>query len=225
MRSTLTAVLLVAPLVACAKREKLSVTSPTVATVSTGVDGEKIPPFLDPTADPLCGEHWKWDGVRCLKMDGTEDPTAPGARAARFESEEGGGEAPRPRRPQPPAESEAVNAKLAIEDVKVGEGAEARRGDLVRIHYVGTLTDGKEFDSSRRRNESFEFRLGSGMTIKGFDAAVTGMKVGGVRKVTIPPELGYGRRGAPPSIPPSATLRFELELLEVISRSGGSDPE
>lgn len=104
---------------------------------------------------------------------------------------------------------------LKIEDVKVGQGAEAVSGKRVTVHYVGTLTDGSKFDSSRDRGRGFDFSLGAGQVIKGWDQGVAGMKVGGVRKLTIPPELGYGARGYPPVIPANATLVFEVELLGV----------
>ncbi len=104
---------------------------------------------------------------------------------------------------------------LKIEDLKVGAGAEAKKGQPVTVHYVGTLTTGSKFDSSRDRNEGFEFTLGAGEVIKGWDEGVAGMKVGGLRKLTIPPELGYGARGFPPVIPANSTLIFEVELLEV----------
>jgi FKBP-type peptidyl-prolyl cis-trans isomerase len=104
---------------------------------------------------------------------------------------------------------------LKIEDLKVGTGAEAKAGQHVTVHYVGTLTNGSKFDSSRDRNEGFDFTLGAGQVIKGWDQGVAGMKVGGLRKLTIPPELGYGKRGFPPVIPPDSTLVFEVELLAV----------
>jgi FKBP-type peptidyl-prolyl cis-trans isomerase len=106
-------------------------------------------------------------------------------------------------------------AKLVIEDIKVGTGAEATKGKTVDVHYVGTLESGKKFDSSRDRNEAFSFKLGAGMVIQGWDQGVAGMKVGGVRKLTIPSDLGYGDRGYPGVIPPRATLVFEVELLGV----------
>ena len=106
-------------------------------------------------------------------------------------------------------------ADLGIEDVTVGNGAEAVAGKTVTVHYVGTLTSGKKFDSSRDRGKGFSFKLGAGQVIKGWDQGVAGMKIGGVRKLTIPPALGYGARGFPPVIPPDSTLLFEVELLSV----------
>jgi FKBP-type peptidyl-prolyl cis-trans isomerase len=105
--------------------------------------------------------------------------------------------------------------KLDVKDLVVGKGAEAKAGDTVKVHYVGTLTDGKEFDSSKKHNEPFSFELGAGRVIKGWDQGVAGMKIGGKRKLTVPPSLGYGARGFPPVIPPNSTLIFEVELLEV----------
>jgi FKBP-type peptidyl-prolyl cis-trans isomerase FkpA len=105
--------------------------------------------------------------------------------------------------------------KLQIEDLKVGTGSEAVAGKQVTVHYVGTLTDGSKFDSSRDRGKGFDFRLGAGQVIRGWDQGVAGMKVGGLRKLTIPPDMAYGDRGFPPVIPARATLVFEVELLAV----------
>ncbi|MFO0695222.1 MAG: FKBP-type peptidyl-prolyl cis-trans isomerase [Polyangiales bacterium] len=100
-------------------------------------------------------------------------------------------------------------------DLVVGTGAEAVAGKQVTVHYTGTLTDGKKFDSSLDRNRPFVFALGKGQVIRGWDEGVAGMKVGGKRKLVIPPEMGYGARGFPPVIPPNSTLVFEVELLGV----------
>jgi FKBP-type peptidyl-prolyl cis-trans isomerase FkpA len=103
---------------------------------------------------------------------------------------------------------------LIYEDVTPGTGDEAKAGQRVSVHYTGWLTDGTKFDSSKDRNDPFAFPLGAGHVIKGWDEGVQGMKVGGVRKLTIPPHLGYGARGAGGVIPPNATLVFEVELLQ-----------
>jgi len=104
---------------------------------------------------------------------------------------------------------------LTIEDIVVGNGAAATAGQKVKVHYTGWLTNGTKFDSSKDRNDPFVFPLGAGSVIKGWDEGVQGMKVGGKRKLTIPPALGYGARGAGGVIPPNATLVFEVELLGV----------
>ncbi len=111
---------------------------------------------------------------------------------------------------------------LVFDDVKQGSGATAAAGQTVSVHYTGWLHDptasnqrGKKFDSSKDRNDPFQFELDGGMVIRGWDEGVQGMKVGGTRVLTIPPELGYGARGAGGVIPPNATLVFEVELLGV----------
>jgi FKBP-type peptidyl-prolyl cis-trans isomerase len=106
-------------------------------------------------------------------------------------------------------------SELIIEDLVVGSGATAQAGQSVVVHYTGWLTNGQKFDSSIDRNDLFDFRLGAGQVIPGWDQGVAGMQVGGKRKLTIPPNLAYGSRGAGGVIPPNATLVFEVELLAV----------
>ncbi len=121
---------------------------------------------------------------------------------------------------QPPQQQGSPGAtqeatELKIEDMKAGTGKEAKAGSMVTVHYTGWLTSGQKFDSSLDRGQPFKFSLGAGQVIPGWDKGVTGMKVGGKRKLTIPPQLGYGERGAAGVIPPNATLVFEVELLNV----------
>jgi FKBP-type peptidyl-prolyl cis-trans isomerase len=103
---------------------------------------------------------------------------------------------------------------LKIEDVREGTGAIAKKGETVKVNYRGTLTNGKEFDSSYNK-EPFKFKLGAGQVIEGWDKGIQGMKVGGKRILVIPPEQAYGASGYPPVIPENATLKFEVELLGV----------
>ena len=104
---------------------------------------------------------------------------------------------------------------LKYTDDQVGTGTEAQAGKTVSVHYTGWLLDGTKFDSSKDHNQPFSFPLGRGQVIKGWDEGVAGMKVGGKRTLVIPPDLGYGARGAGGVIPPNATLKFEVELLDV----------
>jgi FKBP-type peptidyl-prolyl cis-trans isomerase len=153
------------------------------------------PALDDPARDPHAGHG-----------HGKDDP-APDPHAGHGHGkDEPHAEAPKPADP---------DAKLEIKDLVVGKGAEAKKGDAVTVHYVGTLPDGKEFDASKKHGKPFDFQLGAGRVIKGWDEGVAGMKVGGKRKLTVPPSLGYGARGFPPVIPPNSTLIFEVELLEV----------
>lgn len=106
-------------------------------------------------------------------------------------------------------------SELVIEEIQVGTGAEPKAGQTISVHYVGTLANGKKFDSSRDRGQPFKFAFGTGQVIKGWDQGLVGCKVGGIRKLTIPPQLAYGERGAGGVIPPNATLVFEVELLGI----------
>ena len=105
---------------------------------------------------------------------------------------------------------------VIVEELKVGEGAEATKFSDVKLHYIGTLPNGLEFDNSYRRNEPMVVNLGTGMIIKGWKDGIPGMKVGGKRRLTIPPEMAYGKSGRPPMIGPNAMLVFEVELLEIV---------
>lgn len=108
-----------------------------------------------------------------------------------------------------------TSSGLQYADLVVGKGREAHAGETATVHYTGTLVDGTKFDSSKDRNQHFSFRLGAGRVIKGWDEGVEGMKIGGARKLVIPPQLGYGARGAGARIPPNATLIFQVELLDL----------
>ncbi len=119
--------------------------------------------------------------------------------------------------PATEAAGEAVT-ELKIEDTTEGKGDEAKPGDLVTVHYTGWLMDGTKFDSSLDRGQPFQFNLGAGMVIPGWDEGVKGMKVGGKRVLIIPSDMAYGPQGTPDgTIPPNAPLKFEVELLEVAS--------
>jgi FKBP-type peptidyl-prolyl cis-trans isomerase FkpA len=118
-------------------------------------------------------------------------------------------------KPAPPTPVDPGPASLQIIDDVVGTGKTANDGDTVRVHYTGTLMNGTKFDSSRDKGVPFEFKLGTSAVIKGWDQGVVGMKVGGKRRLVIPQAMGYGAMGSPPNIPPSAGLKFEIELLDV----------
>jgi FKBP-type peptidyl-prolyl cis-trans isomerase len=140
----------------------------------------------------------------------TETRAAPPAVAAASETA-----------PAPPSSASAqpvlppdVPQTVAITTLAPGKGPGAKNGDAIRVHYVGTLTDGKKFDSSRDRKKPFDFALGRGQVIKGWDQGLVGMKAGEKRKLVIPPSLAYGPQGRP-GIPPNATLTFEVELLAI----------
>jgi FKBP-type peptidyl-prolyl cis-trans isomerase FkpA len=109
-----------------------------------------------------------------------------------------------------------IPSGLVKEDLVVGTGAAAEAGDDVVVHYVGWLADGRQFDSSRARRDPLDFALGAGDVIKGWDEGIAGMRVGGKRKLSIPPELAYGDQGCGGVIPPHARLVFEVELLEIV---------
>lgn len=179
-----------------------SAQSSSSASPSATAPGPDDSPFIPRGNDPICGVHSKWTGSRCVvaedddKAGLTENRAAAMAREGKRPS--GGGDT------------------LGIEDITVGTGREVRTGDIVKVHYTGTLEDGSVFDSSRSKGTPFEFHVGQGEVIKGFDRGILGMKVGGRRKVRIPYVLGYGVEGSPPRIPPRANLTFDLELMDVM---------
>ena len=112
--------------------------------------------------------------------------------------------------------------KLEIVDDVVGTGAEAKKGDTVKVHYTGTLLNGKQFDSSRGK-DPFQVTIGQGQVIKGWDEGLPGMKVGGKRTLTIPWQMAYGEKGSGATIPPKAALKFEVELMEIVGADAGAD--
>jgi hypothetical protein len=127
-------------------------------------------------------------------------------------------------KPAAPVPPDPGPAQLQIVDDVVGAGKAAKAGDLVRVHYTGTLMNGSKFDSSRDRGTPFDFTVGAGAVIKGWDQGVVGMKVGGKRHLVIPQALGYADAGSPPNIPPRAGLKFEIELLELNPKDASAAP-
>jgi FKBP-type peptidyl-prolyl cis-trans isomerase len=127
-------------------------------------------------------------------------------------------------KPAPPAPVDPGPAKLQVIDDVVGQGPEVKAGNKVRVHYTGTLMNGQKFDSSRDRGAPFDFTVGDGSVIKGWDEGVVGMKAGGKRRLVIPRDIAYGEAGRPPEIPPKAGLKFDIELLEINPKTAGVAP-
>ena len=138
---------------------------------------------------------------------GDEEPPADADGETEATTDAGGGDCA--------TETTTTDSGLKYRDIECGDGDEAAKGDTVEVHYVGTLEDGTKFDASRDHGSTFEFQLGAGQVIAGWDEGLVGMKVGGVRELTIPPDLGYGAAGAPPAIPPNSVLIFEVELVGI----------
>ena len=150
-----------------------------------------------------------WLALGCQeKVPEPEPPPKPAKTAAK----------PAASAPAPKAEEKPAVAELKKDDLKPGKGPAAKKGDTVRVHYTGRLLDGTKFDSSLDRDEPFEFTIGEGGVIKGWDEGVPGMKKGGKRKLVIPSDMAYGKRGSPPKIPPDAPLEFEIELVEIVKK-------
>ena len=114
-----------------------------------------------------------------------------------------------------PTDPTTTDSGLEIKEIECGDGEEAEKGDTLEVHYEGRLEDGTKFDASRDHGSTFEFQVGAGQVIQGWDEGLIGMKIGGKRELTIPPELGYGATGSPPAIPPNATLVFDIELVDI----------
>ena len=114
-----------------------------------------------------------------------------------------------------PTEPTTTDSGLQIKEFECGDGEEAESGDTLEVHYEGRLEDGTKFDASRDHGSTFEFQVGAGQVIQGWDEGLVGMKIGGERELTIPPDLGYGAAGVPPAIPPNSTLVFVIELVDI----------
>jgi hypothetical protein len=143
-----------------------------------------------------------------------------GAGCSKSVSEPGAGDF----KPAPPTPADPGPARLQVVDDVVGKGAEVKTGDTVRVHYTGTLMNGQKFDSSRDRGAPFDFTVGNGSVIKGWDQGVVGMKPGGKRRLVIPQDIAYGEAGRPPEIPPKAGLKFDIELLEINPKNAAPAP-
>ncbi len=146
--------------------------------------------------------------------NGTDTDTAPSPNEA-----DEGNETPGTEAPAEPQSGCGAEGELGIKDTKEGSGDDAKKGNVLRVNYTGTLEDGTQFDSSLDPGRSpFEFQLGAGQVIAGWDEGYGGMKEGGRRTLTIPWNLGYGEAGAPPTIPPCATLIFDVELVKILQK-------
>ncbi len=148
-------------------------------------------------------------GLVLIACGGGGEEEATPVASPTVEAEAGGGP------PPVSAEATVTASGLQIIDIEVGSGDEAQPGQTVTVHYTGWLADGTKFDSSLDRGQPFSFSLGAGQVIPGWDEGVAGMKVGGTRRLIIPPDLAYGAQGRPPVIPENAELTFDVELLDI----------
>lgn len=153
--------------------------------------------------------------LACTPSPPPQEPPPPVAAAEPVLSAAEGPDPPEAPDGDEETESRVTESGLGIEDLKLGDGAAAEEGSQVTVHYVGRLESGKVFDDSRKRSEPYSFKVGHGKVIAGWDEGVVGMKVGGLRRLTVPAKLGYGERGQMPTIPPNALLEFEIELIAV----------
>lgn len=161
-------------------------------------------------------------GALGLAACGGEDGGGGSGGAAAATTDAGAGAAPAGTKPNVTVPRGAPPRKLIVKDLEEGTGAEAKAGDQVTVQYVGvSFSNGRQFDASWDRNEPFTFVLGTQQVIKGWDDGIPGMKVGGRRELVIPPDLAYGREGAPPDIGPGEALVFVIDLLDVTPAQGG----